>query len=117
MLIDHIGAVFFPQVMILRFIGRLAFPIYAFLLVQGYQHTANTPRYQKYVGRMLLFAAISEISFDLCFYKTPIYLGYQNVYFTLLLGLLALYCYDFLEKKGKDGFYAILFFCIIAFLI
>ena len=117
MLIDHIGSIFFPEMLFLRFIGRLAFPIYAFLLVQGYLHTTNTPKFKKYISRMALFAFISEISFDLCFYQKPIYLGYQNVYFTLLLGLLALYTYELLEKKNKDGFYSILAFSVLAFLL
>lgn len=117
MLIDHIGYVFFPECYILRFVGRIAFPIYAFLLVQGFLHTRNTPKLKRYIQRILVFAFISEISFDLCFYGKAFYLEYQNVYFTLFLGLLALYFYEYLENKNKDGFYSIILFCIIAFLL
>ena len=86
MVIDHIGAVFFPDIMILRFIGRISFPIYAFLLVQGYLHTSNnSKRIKKYAERLILFAILSEISFDLCFYNQPIWPGYQNIFFTLFI--------------------------------
>lgn len=117
MLIDHIGYVFFPECYILRFIGRIAFPIYAFLLIQGFLHTRKSTKLKKYIQRMFIFALISEVSFDLCFYEQPFYPAYQNVYFTLFLGLMSLYFYEYLESKNKDGFYSIILFCAIAFLL
>ena len=84
MLIDHIGYIFFPRVLWLRFIGRCAFPIYAFLLVQGYRHTHSVG---KYLGRLALFSILSEVAFDLAFFRSFPYWGDQNVYFTLALGL------------------------------
>lgn len=53
MIIDHVGAIFFPQFIWLRYIGRLSMPIYAFLLVQGYMHTRN---FNRYALRMGIFA-------------------------------------------------------------
>lgn len=107
MTVDHIGAVVFPEVLLLRIIGRLAFPIYCFLLVEGYAHTKNV---KKYILRMAAFALISEIPFDLAFYGTPVYMGHQNVFFTLAAGLAAICAIDRnstavsrSESYGKGG--------------
>ena len=79
----------------MRMIGRLGFPIFCFLLVEGFQRTRNV---KKYALRLAAFALISEIPFDLAFKGEIFYMGYQNVYFTLLFGLLALCCIDYVDK-------------------
>ena len=112
MVIDHTGAIFFPDQMWLRAIGRIAFPIFVFLLVEGLFNTSNI---KKYLTRLGIFALISEIPFDMAFYKARFgvdfltdlkgatqdmqildlfirrLIKHQNIFFTLFLGLLAIY--------------------------
>ncbi len=85
MLIDHIGAVFFPQQLWLRIIGRLSFPIYCFLLSEGVRHTRNP---LKYGLRLLLVAILSELPYDLLFYGKLTWMK-NSVMVTLLLGFCA----------------------------
>lgn len=98
MVVDHTGAVFFPNIRILRIIGRLSFPIFCFLLVEGYFYTKNI---YKYTIRLFLFALISEIPYDLAFSGNIIDFSGQNVFFTLLLGLIAIWSFDIISDKSK----------------
>ena len=83
MTIDHTGMVLFPQITTMRLIGRLAFPLYCYLLVKGFLHTRSRSRY---LGRMAVFALLSELPFDLACYGNFSWEG-QNVFLTLLLSL------------------------------
>lgn len=82
---------------LLRLIGRVAFPIFCFLLVEGFLHTRSLRRY---MGRMAAFALLSEVPYDLAFYEGWFDPGSQNVYFTLLLGLLAMAAVRYLLPKS-----------------
>lgn len=115
MLIDHtayllLGCGLVPELMavqddyqgwhqvyqVMRTVGRIAFPIYAFLLVEGFFHTRDWRRYACNLG---IFALASEIPFDLMTSRRILDPGVQNVFFTLLIGLLMLKLLDMTEKK------------------
>lgn len=96
MLLDHVGAVVFPELDWMRLLGRLAFPIYCFMLAEGFRRTSNAT---KYLQRLLIFGLISEIPFDLAFYEFN-YWRHQNVYWNLATSLVALICIKKLEQPG-----------------
>lgn len=96
MTIDHIGVVFGTAFYnFFRAVGRLSFPIFAFLLTEGYVHTKS---FSKYFLRLLVLAVISEVIYDYFFFDSFIYLGANNIFFTLSLGLLTLFLLD--KSKG-----------------
>ena len=76
MLCDHLWGTVVPGNDWLTCLGRLAFPIYAFMIVEGYFHTKSL---KKYVCRLLLFAVISEIPFNLAMGSSIFYPIHQNV--------------------------------------
>ncbi|MCP1183480.1 TraX family protein [Paenibacillus sp. 1781tsa1] len=91
MLIDHIGAVFFPHIIELRIIGRIAFPIYAFAVYIGYKHTRDV---QKYIWRLFWIAMISQVPFMAAFNHYSL-----NVVWTLWSALLVLFVIDKLPSR------------------
>lgn len=86
--------------MVMRFIGRIAFPIYCFLMIQGFEHTRDR---RKYAFRLGLFAIISEIPFDLAFSGKILEFGYQNVFFTLFIGFLTMWACNTVAQKAEWG--------------
>ncbi|MBR2412961.1 MAG: hypothetical protein IKB13_00505 [Clostridia bacterium] len=109
MTLDHIGHVFYIPMMsaspafallytLLRFVGRIAFPLYAFMIAEGCRHTKNI---KKYFALLAIFAAVSEIPFNIAGNGTVLDSSAQNVYFTLFLGLAACYVVRLLKENGK----------------
>lgn len=82
MLIDHVGITFFPEIIFLRIIGRLSFPIFAYQISQGFIYTSNL---KKYLKRMWVYALLSQIPYTLFFDTTTL-----NVLFPFTLSLLSL---------------------------
>ena len=96
MLIDHMGYTLFPGVMWLRCVGRVAFPIFCFLIAEGCVYTHDR---KKYALRLLVFALLSEIPFNLM-NSGMIWDPYdQNVLWTLLTGALVCWLIDWALKK------------------
>lgn len=86
MLIDHVGVLFFPGLIIFRIIGRLSFPLFAYSIARGYRHTSN---YNKYLVRLIIFALTSQLPYYIVFNNNNL-----NVGFTLAAGLLCLKLHD-----------------------
>lgn len=107
MLIDHIGVtlvwnlldmtnpLLFTLYECIRLVGRMSFPLYCFLIVEGFLHTRSVPRY---AGRLLVFAVISEIPYDMAINLRLWARHDSNVFFTLLIGLLLLWGISYVEK-------------------
>lgn len=91
MFIDHMGAVFFPEEWIFRYVGRMAFPIFAFLLVEGFFHTRDV---RKYMCRLGIFAVLSEVPYDLAFRGVVLEFEHQNVFFMLFIGVAMMYALE-----------------------
>ena len=91
MLVDHMGYLLFPTVMWMRYVGRLAFPIFAFQIAEGWYRTHNR---EKYTLRLL----ISEVPFDLAFSGTPVDAGYQNVLWTFFIAAAALWAMEAMRR-------------------
>ena len=110
MVFDHVGDMFFPEVMWPRMIGRIAMPVFAFCVAEGYAHTRDR---RKYIARMGAFALISEIPFDLAFFDRPGF-EHQNIMVTFFLALIALELFERLRalraelaRKGRVPAYVI----------
>lgn len=108
MLIDHINKTFFPYfnsrglaIMsgLFDILGRIAFPIFIFLLVEGYFKTRNR---WKYLGTLLLFAVISEVPFDMFTTASYFEMNWNNIMFTLALVLVMIWSIDVLKEKMQS---------------
>jgi len=89
---DHVGRILYPELEVLRLIGRLSFPLFAYLLMLGMETTRNT---RNYFIRLFVFAFISQVPFFLATDSGPF--DSLNIFFTLSAGLLFIYFF----KKGS----------------
>lgn len=112
MTIDHIGIVLLNNNIYCRLIGRLSFPLYCLLIVNGFYHTSNC---KKYLSRLFMFALISELPFDLAFNTN--FLDSQNIFFTLTFGLLLITLIDTIYKKNINVLLKFLYISILVFII
>lgn len=102
MLTDHVGAILLPEVLALRCVGRLAFPIFAFFIAEGYAHTRDFGRYFR---RLAILAVVSEIPFNL--ENGAVFdPARQNVLFTFCLALLTLRGLEALGRERGFGRWA-----------
>lgn len=107
MLCDHLWATVLSQYDWLTWVGRLAYPIFAFMLVEGYFHTHNL---KKYMGRLFFWAILSELPFNLMYAGNPFYPFHQNVLWTFLLGLI---CITIIEKTRQKGNFLMTFIVLL----
>ena len=101
MLCDHTGLVFLGSPTYFNVIGRIAFPIFAFQISEGYTHTKNL---KKYILRLIIFALTSQLPFVLFRNSVELTSFSLNIFFTLLLGLLSITIYDKCKSEEPDSF-------------
>lgn len=115
MLSDHIGDSLIGHFSALNYIGRISFPVFAFQITQSYQHTKNL---KKYILKLLVFACISQIPFMLFLstFQTGKTLLTFNIFFTFLLGILAMLIYDTCKYKLL-GYLGVILVAILGYFI
>lgn len=111
MLCDHLQLTLLPDLPILRCVGRLAFPLFAFMAVEGYLHTRSL---KKYLLRLLMLAVISEIPFDLLVSGSVFDPMHQNVIWTIILGLCCIRAFENISADLKKMLSAIVIIASLA---
>ena len=104
MVCDHLWGTLLPRAVWLNTIGRLTFPIFAFLLVEGFYKTHNRKQYFK---RLFIFALISELPFNLEAEGGLFFPFHQNTLFTLCLAFLLMCWIEGARQKGRVRFVAV----------
>lgn len=111
MLCDHLQLTLLPDLPILRCVGRLAFPLFAFMAVEGYLHTRSL---KKYLLRLLMLAVISEIPFDLLVSGSVFDPMHQNVIWTIILGLCCIRAFENISADLKKMHSAVVIIASLA---
>lgn len=111
MLCDHLQLTLLPDLPILRCVGRLAFPLFAFMAVEGYLHTRSL---KKYLLRLLMLAVISEIPFDLLVSGSVVDPMHQNVIWTIILGLCCIRAFENISADLKKILSAVVIIASLA---
>ena len=119
MVFDHLGDNIFLSQTWMRIIGRIALPLFAFCISEGYIHTKDKKRYLK---RLLLFSIISEIPFNLLLNGSIFYLEHQNVILTFSIAVLSLIIFDKITSNKKKisyvfGTIIVLLFAVISLIL
>ena len=99
MVLDHVGDNFFPDQVWMRIMGRIAMPIFAFCVSEGFRRTRDK---RKYLMRMLLFGVISEIPFDLVTSGKLLEHSHQNIMLTFSWAILGLACCERILSRGES---------------
>lgn len=102
MVIDHVGIIFFPDNFVLRLIGRVSFPLFAYCIVRGIKHTHDI---KKYANRVLLVGVISQIPYMIMMNEVKL-----NICFLWYAFIMLVYGYKRLQSPFKR---ALLIFCIV----
>lgn len=111
MLCDHLQLTLLPDLPILRCVGRLAFPLFAFMAVEGYLHTRSL---KNYLLRLLMLAVISEIPFDLLVSGSVFDPMHQNVIWTVILGLCCIQAFENISADLKKMLSAVVIIASLA---
>ena len=99
LIVDLVVDAYFSAAILPRIFGRMALPIFAFLIVEGFRKTSN---HKFYLYRLLIFAFLAEVPYDLFYSGVTVDLGSQNFLFTLVLGYVAL-CLYASQKDRSSG--------------
>lgn len=108
MIIDHVGRLFFPQIPIFVIVGRLSFPLFAWLAAQGEKYTSDI---KKYIFRLLVWGAIAQPIYAKFYYLVFSVSSELNILFTLALGVITIRCTKLVESKLFK------FLIVIAFMV
>lgn len=111
MLLDHIGFFLFPKISLFRMLGRLAFPIFAFFIMEGARYTSSRP---KYLLRMIFFGVLCQTLAFILFPTQPL-----NIFITFSLSIIIIYLFDWLKgsKTEKDKLASMLVSVIVLILV